>query len=1018
MENNNPTLDDGFEEVPLTLDDGFEEIPLGVEKKNPIGNVSPIGGKVGASEIPSTGNSPFLEKAKGKALSGAPTALSVKEGIVTPIGGEAIKVSEKEAAPFAAEKSAYSYGKEVSDIAKYLKVKNSLFLTAESDIKNTEATLKSMKQKFDEISDLVNDETIHPDQKNEYIKQYNEIIPEYQNLADEYNKKIEVFNKGIQGYKTLNSQMVALEGLRQQGLEKEYSSFKNLLQQIPKAVVETGAGLSNIFNTLGMSGDPEDPEIKKQVVQETRDNITKLREFGNSLVTQELPTEYESLFEGKLSPKKLAIVTSNAIASTTPTIAAGLIGGAPAAVVAGGSQAFGESKDILKSAGLTDEQSEWASLGLAIPLGLLENYGAEDIVKLISKDAVKATASKLATKLAGKQLTKEALFNEAKNTLGEVIKEQAPKIVLEGIKEGATEGSQGLVNEAAKQIAQEYTGKDSDESLSTKEYLSQLGKQIGEDVVGGFLGGTTMAGGVVAPSAAKAAFKPSYTPSAYKQAIELSDPQKMEAFKAELQKEIEQGVINEGQANEAINNIQSIQEANVAIPEDITNQDLRTEAVNLIIEKKNIEQSIENKDEALIKPQKARIEEINKRLEGIANGEKVLEDIEQPTEVVESPAFETDATEAAQPSIKEADFATKQKEKRDAEIAEVQQLRSDLGQDVELINDIPSFVDDIVDRIDLGMTVAPVMAKDAILELDKQFDKLQAYKKDPLRTHTTAQIDAMIDVLSAVKSEIQDYQIKQEENGQKSETTAPKTEPAIATTSSIEGGQETTPQEGSAVEGEVAKFVNNFEAKGNREYPTIDKAKKLVAKLNTAKERLKGLNENPEETLGLSKSKSNFNYALNKTKKATEIEIKETQYKIDKFKREIAKEAEQNGLSKDEVLKEVEQLLGKKYEQTTQEENAQPLSEGVSGVRTETEERQTSPELRSEEKEVTPSEAFTAIEQAKKSKKIPSEKVKAMKEAVKSMGKIGQDAIFVEENFDAISEKLTKAKNIPFKRIC
>jgi predicted GNAT family acetyltransferase len=116
---------------------------------------------------------------------------------------------------------------------------------------------------------------------------------------------------------------------------------------------------------------------------------------------------------------------------------------------------------------------------------------------------------------------------------------------------------------------------------------------------------------------------------------------------------------------------------------------------------------------------------------------------------------------------------------------------------------------------------------------------------------------------------------------------------------------------GSGVGGDVESFVNQFEMKGNREYPTIDKTKKLVTKLNTAKERLKGLNENPEETLGLSKNSKEFNYALKKTKEATEIEIKETEYKIDKFKREISKEAEANGLNKTDVLKAVESLLSK-----------------------------------------------------------------------------------------------------------
>jgi len=195
--------------------------------------------------------------------------------------------------------------------------------------------------------------------------------------------------------------------------------------------------------------------------------------------------------------------------------------------------------------------------------------------------------------------------------------------------------------------------------------------------------------------------------------------------------------------------------------------------------------------------------------------------------------------------------------------------------------------------------------------------------------------------------------------------------------SSLENKPSGTKVVGSGVGGDVVSFVNNFEIKGNREYPTLDKAKNLVTKLNTAKERLKGLNENPEETLGLSKSQSNFNYALKKTKEATETEIKETEYKIDKFKREITKEAELQGLSKEEVLKAVEQSLPTQETPTIE---TQPVNEHIA--------------------------AFDAIEQADKSKKSVKEKLKAAKEAVKSMGEIGEKAIFIHENFPEIVEKL------------
>jgi hypothetical protein len=341
-------------------------------------------------------------------------------------------------------------------------------------------------------------------------------------------------------------------------------------------------------------------------------------------------------------------------------------------------------------------------------------------------------------------------------------------------------------------------------------------KVRGEEAIGGFLSGTTLYGGGIALKAGYQAVFPKFNPSAYNKALELLDPNKMEAFKEEVAREVEDKVLTPEQAELAFKNIELIQQTNNLIPNSISNKDLKTEALNLLIEKKDIETEIEGKDEALVSPQKDRIKEINTRLSDIAQGKQEAVVEEQPSQpiitknttptdekygtidrgdgkgVIDLTRAEYEAEVAKQqptttqqkPIPTEAILVERQKEKRDAEIEEVQALRDDLGQEVELINDIPVFIDDVIDRIDLGMMVAPEMLSDAIGELDKQFDKLQKYKNDPSRTHTTAQIDAMIDVLSAVKTEIQDYQLKQSENEQPT-----KTEPTTEAAPSVEPSQ-------------------------------------------------------------------------------------------------------------------------------------------------------------------------------------------------------------------------------------
>ena len=273
----------------------------------------------------------------------------------------------------------------------------------------------------------------------------------------------------------------------------------------------------------------------------------------------------------------------------------------------------------MKDAGLTDEQAEVAALGLAIPIGFLEKYGADDAVRLLNGSGIRRElATELAKKVAGKSLSREALFLEAKKTLGEVIKAKTGRILASGGKESLTEVSQGELQELTKQVVQEFTGVDKDEDMSTADYLKQQFMQRAEEAVGGFLGGTTMSGAGVAFNAA--INKKDFSQSAYAKAMEFTDPAKFQQFQNDLMLEVQNGVLTEAQANEAIANVQAIQETNALIPNSVQNLDLRTDAVNLIIEKNDLIQEIEGKDPDLIVNEKTRLEEIKKSLNEIALG--------------------------------------------------------------------------------------------------------------------------------------------------------------------------------------------------------------------------------------------------------------------------------------------------------------------------------------------------------------------------------------------------------------
>jgi hypothetical protein len=396
---------------------------------------------------------------------------------------------------------------------------------------------------------------------------------------------------------------------------------------------------------------PEEEKAGKMAFDASLGEINK---FADDLITQEVPENYKKIFEGEFSVGKLGYITTNAIASTIPTIAAGLLSGGTGAVMVGAGMGFDESKSIMKDAGLTDEQAEWAAFGLAIPIGFLEKYGADDLVRLFSGSGIrKEVATELAKKVAGKTLTKEAIYLETKKTFGELIKAKTAKLLTSGGKESITEMTQGEIVEGVKQFVQEVTGVDKDENMSTQDYVMQQLSQRGEEGVGGFLGGTSMQGFGTAYSAI--ANKQEFSPSAYTKAMEYADPAKFQQFQNDLMLEVQNGVLTEEQANEAITNVQAIQETNALIPNSVQNLDLRTDAVNLIIEKNNIAKEIEGKDPDLTIAENTRLAEIKKSLNEIALGNKPVVEEQQaaPTQPSETAPVSEAQTEAAPQTLPE-----------------------------------------------------------------------------------------------------------------------------------------------------------------------------------------------------------------------------------------------------------------------------------------------------------------------------------------------------------------------------
>ena len=757
-----------------------------VEKKNSVSTASPIGGKVGASETLSIGNevAGLLGVKPIKPSQYAVPSPLVEETKDTSTGDEAANLLGVKTAP----KTLGEFGQTTLPLAKDQKG-------------SAERVTALYEQKAKKTDDFIQEKK-RLNELEAKLKQSKKGSEEYNVIVEDFNKAAESQNKKLAEREILANEIKAAEmGYREKYGEGNrlgyfYNSFLKGIGGMSSGVADAFFNVArNIPGVVAPSMEGEDiTEFRKQIEPSIREGLKE--KVGAGIVL-----EKEKKYNDEFWTSAIGGLTASVPAMIAP-YGSGLI-----------AQAYDSGLESINSIEEGQKLPETtktifaASVGLA--QGLLEKYGLDKIFGKQSAAASKklaADAIKELVESGEKNVTKEAF----EKIVNQFVFELKDKIVKAGGKIGqsiATEFSTGAAQEAstiaAEKILNATQGKNIFEPMSWGETAGRILYSGSQEAVGG---------GLLGAAAAPFSKTRNYI------AEQVSEA-KTQADYDNLKKEFAENVSSE-QAGAASDIIDYYIKANTKIPENVPN---RKEVLERIIERDDIKdeitkkkQEIEQVDEAFrskieaeIEAMIGRVSELNEEIANLTQpsqpSQPIITKNTTPTDekygtidrgdgkgVIDLTRAEYEAEVAKQqptttqqkPIPTEAILVERQKEKRDAEIEEVQALRDDLGQEVELINDIPVFIDDVIDRIDLGMMVAPEMLSDAIGELDKQFDKLQKYKNDPSRTHTTAQIDAMIDVLSAVKTEIQDYQLKQSENEQPT-----KTEPTTEAAPSVEPSQ-------------------------------------------------------------------------------------------------------------------------------------------------------------------------------------------------------------------------------------
>ena len=318
----------------------------------------------------------------------------------------------------------------------------------------------------------------------------------------------------------------------------------------------------------------------------------------------------------------------------------------------------------------------------------LEKMGLDELVtgaagKKLAMTVLKDSAKQL-TKNAPKELIENLLISQTKTRL----QEAGIKLGVGMVTEGATEALQSLASVKTNEIYDELKGKDFFENKSAWELASDITYDFALGAAGGgMVSGAITGAQLTAQQMREAKYKDQINAMIAAAETEGATQAVITTLKAKVIK----GELTAPEAKEIARNFNIIKSKVDAMPNDLSEQG-KAASLDLMMEKDKLEKAIQGKDPNLVKPQKDRIAEIDKRLQEIAKENAVQEQatgevpVQPETGVSREVAERTPETTTEQVT-KEGDQAVEQEEIVQSE--ENQRLIDDYVQrETELINGV------------------------------------------------------------------------------------------------------------------------------------------------------------------------------------------------------------------------------------------------------------------------------------------------------------------------------------------
>ena len=251
----------------------------------------------------------------------------------------------------------------------------------------------------------------------------------------------------------------------------------------------------------------------------------------------------------------------------------------------------------------------------------LEKMGLDELLtgaagKKLAMNVVKDVAKRI-TKDSPKEFIENALISETKSRL----QQAGVQLGMGMLTEGATEALQSLANVSTKEI---YDG------LAEKEYFNnKSGWEIASDIAYegalGAAGGGMVSGAITGAQLTAQQRRESKYKNEINAMIAAAETEgASQAIITTLKAKVIKGELTAPEAKQIARDFTIVKSKVDQMPNDLSEQG-KSASLDLMMEKDKLEKTIQGKDPNLVKPQKDRIAEIDKRLQEIAQENAVQE---------------------------------------------------------------------------------------------------------------------------------------------------------------------------------------------------------------------------------------------------------------------------------------------------------------------------------------------------------------------------------------------------------